>query len=322
MDYIKQIKKVQCINKNHKNYIQKRFDNLIKPVGSLAKLEDITCSYIAMRDAKDIDYSNKHLLLFLSEQEINEKYKENICDKNVFLPELVSGTSHIHKLAEFFTVSVNTVSLTDKFGILANIENRLEMNDELFAKAFALGEKAAENAIRSGADALAVASFSPGSYIANLAVLSAVMRKSDFIEPDKRSFVENIIKGETSDDLFVLMRKYGGYELPALLGAITFAAASGVMVFLDGLASLIAAYAAIKENDDICDYLVAVSTTNEDGQNILLTESKLSTMLDLKMNFPSGEASVFGFSLLEAGIKALLEMESFGDVHFPLGDIN
>ena len=125
-----------------------------------------------------------------------------------------------------------------------------------------------------------------------------------------------------TNDLFFLMRKYGGYELPALLGAITFAAKSGVMVFLDGFASLMAACAAIQVNENICDYLVAVSTTNEDGQNILLTESKLSTMLDLKMNFPSGEASVFGFSLLEAGIKALLEMESFGDVHFPLGDIS
>ncbi len=115
--------------------------------------------------------------------------------------------------------------------------------------------------------------------------------------------------------------KFGGYELPAMAGAIIQAASMGVPVFLDGVATLLAATIACEIEPGAGEYLVAVSTTAEYGQNILLTEMRLSTMLDLKLSLPSGEASLFGFGLLDAGIKALREMDSFGQVHFPLGDI-
>jgi NaMN:DMB phosphoribosyltransferase len=69
-------------------------------------------------------------------------------------------------------------------------------------------------------------------------------------------------------------------------------------------------------------YLIAVSSAEEAGQNILLTRLGLSIMLDLNVHSPSGAAALLGFGLLSAGIKALNEMDSFGrdTVHRPLGD--
>lgn len=313
MAYIDKIKSIKCVDKKRKETVQKKFDNLIKPVGSLARLEEITGNYIAMQNADDISYPSKHLLLFLSEHEKAAGYQEDVCDKNIFLPELFSGKSHMHKLVKFFAADMTIVSLSDEFGIKA----KGEMADSAFKQAFQAGEKAVQEVLKKDVHAIALASFSPYSYLPDLAVLSAVTGRIDFIPPE----MPLLITADEKEEVFNAIKKHGGYELPAMVGAITCAASNGAMIFLDGIGTLLAAYAAISVNDALREYLVAVSTTNENGQNILLTESKLSTMLDLKMNFPSGEAALFGFSLLEAGIKALLEMESFGEVHFPLGDM-
>ena len=44
--------------------VQHRFDNLIKPVGSLAKLEKIVCRYAALKNTTTLDYPSKALVLF------------------------------------------------------------------------------------------------------------------------------------------------------------------------------------------------------------------------------------------------------------------
>ena len=44
--------------------VQHRFDNLIKPVGSLAKLEKIVCRYAALKNNTVLDYPTKALVLF------------------------------------------------------------------------------------------------------------------------------------------------------------------------------------------------------------------------------------------------------------------
>ena len=61
------IEQITPINEECIALAQKRFDNLIKPVGSLAKLEEMTTRYagiIGKTDKTDIDYPKRKVLIW------------------------------------------------------------------------------------------------------------------------------------------------------------------------------------------------------------------------------------------------------------------
>ena len=61
------IEQITPINEECVALAQKRFDNLIKPVGSLAKLEEMTTRYagiIGKTDKNDIDYPKRKVLIW------------------------------------------------------------------------------------------------------------------------------------------------------------------------------------------------------------------------------------------------------------------
>ena len=72
------ISQITPINEECVAEAQKRFDNLIKPVGSLAKLEEMTTRYagvIGKTDKNDIDYPKRKVLIWGSIDNTNEAEK-------------------------------------------------------------------------------------------------------------------------------------------------------------------------------------------------------------------------------------------------------
>ena len=72
------ISQITPINEECVAEAQKRFDNLIKPVGSLAKLEEMTTRYagiIGKTDKNDIDYPKRKVLIWGSIDNANEAEK-------------------------------------------------------------------------------------------------------------------------------------------------------------------------------------------------------------------------------------------------------
>ena len=72
------ISQITPINEECVAEAQKRFDNLIKPVGSLAKLEEMTSRYagiICKTDKNEIDYPKRKVLIWGSIDNANEAEK-------------------------------------------------------------------------------------------------------------------------------------------------------------------------------------------------------------------------------------------------------
>lgn len=72
------IEQITPINEECCRIAQKRFDDLIKPVGSLAKLEEMTSRYagiIGKTDKNDIDYPKRKMLIWGSIENANEAEK-------------------------------------------------------------------------------------------------------------------------------------------------------------------------------------------------------------------------------------------------------
>lgn len=98
-----------------------------------------------------------------------------------------------------------------------------------------------------------------------------------------------------------------------MAGAVLQAAALKVPVMLDGAASCLAALAAVKYNAAAADYVFAGHVSAEAGMEELLQKLGLSAPLRLDIKICRGEGAILALSLLDAGIKAYKEMETFAE---------
>ena len=99
--------------------------------------------------------------------------------------------------------------------------------------------------------------------------------------------------------------------LAAMTGGILQAAAMRVGVMLDGLATLQAAKQAQKLAPNVLDYCFAGHVSAEPGAEALLKELGLEAPLRLDLPEGAGEGAAICFTLLDAGLKAYKEMETF-----------
>lgn len=122
----------------------------------------------------------------------------------------------------------------------------------------------------------------------------------------KRNTVAAALGANTPDraDPLECLRRLGGLELAALVGAIVAAAAARRPVLLDGFATGVAALAACRLQPALRDYLIAGHRSAEPAHNHVLTELGLEPLLDLRLRL--GEASGAALALPLIGLAARL----------------
>jgi nicotinate-nucleotide--dimethylbenzimidazole phosphoribosyltransferase len=110
-----------------------------------------------------------------------------------------------------------------------------------------------------------------------------------------------------SADPLECLRRLGGFELAALVGALLAAAAARRPVLLDGFATGVAALAACRLQPALRDYLIAGHRSAEPAHHHVLTELGLEPLLDLRLRL--GEASGAALALPLIGLAARLHTE-------------
>jgi nicotinate-nucleotide--dimethylbenzimidazole phosphoribosyltransferase len=119
-------------------------------------------------------------------------------------------------------------------------------------------------------------------------------------------------KPDSQDPLDVLS-KVGGYEIAGIAGLVIGAAASGIMVVIDGFISTAGALIAYEMQPVISQYLVAAHESVEKGHKVMLERMGLKPLLNLDMRLGEGTGAALGISLVEAGVKVLAEMHTFAE---------
>jgi nicotinate-nucleotide--dimethylbenzimidazole phosphoribosyltransferase len=324
-----EIPAIPPVDELRRQKVQGRFDRLIKPVGSLARLEEITGLYAAARKIDVVAEPAKTLLFFVSDHGAAADGPTGKARTAALRKNVSEGKSALNILADRVGASIAQVfHAAGKIRTTGDIRKKAAMTEDEFKEAFLAGQNAARAARAAGAGVIGLGRCGRGASLSQAALLSALFGEdfSATLNAEERALQAVVCAGRGNagkSDLIDAARRLGGLEIPAMAGSIIQAAGMGMPVFLDGVATLLAAFIAESISPGARNYLIAVSSVREAGQNILLTRLGLSIMLDLELPSPSGEASLLGFDLLRAGIKALNEMDSFGrdTVHHPLGDI-
>lgn len=239
---------------------QERFDNLIKPVGSLAKLEEMATRYAAIygsADKNDVNYPQKTLLVWTADPAQAAAYMQ--------------GGKQASVLAANAGINTQTFLVTAESIEEALLEGALLVKE--------------------------AASLQSGQQVLAFGCADAVPEYQLNADADGYEFLQQL----------------GSVAIAAMAGGILQAAALKVPVMLDGAATVLAAMAAVKYNAAAKDYLFAGHVSAEPGMEDLLKAIGLTAPLRLDIKICRGEGAVLALSLLDAGLKAYKEMETFAE---------
>lgn len=260
------IEKIVPVNQNLIKNAQQHFDNLIKPVGSLAQLEIMTSRYAAIIgsvEKEDLTAPAPGVLLVVGNGASSARLEQALTGK---YPAVV--------VARQVNVTTSPIFVTG------------EQTDELIEEGAML---ASEYIREEQAKILLLGSLSPA--------LKPAAWEAYLSEQDAYFFLEKL-----QDPL-----------VTALTGAILQAAGEKLPIILDGVTALLAAVAAAKFNPAAVDYCFAGHVSLEAGLEKLLTFLKLEAPLRLNLPDGSGIGAAACLTLLQAGIKAYKEMETFDE---------
>ncbi|GAI09118.1 unnamed protein product, partial [marine sediment metagenome] len=194
-------------------------------------------------------------------------------------------------------------------------------------KSIEAGVEVAEAEIAKGLDIVGTGDMGIGNTTASSAICAAIMGKpvekvtgrgeglGDEQLAHKVKVIQRALelnKPNPQDPVDVLS-KVGGFEIGGLAGVMLGAAAHRVPVVIDGFISGAAALIATELSPGLKDYLIAAHLSAESGHGVLLQYLGLTPLLGLGMRLGEGTGAALGIVIVEAAVKTLAEMATFGE---------
>ena len=322
---------------------QARNRALTKPLHSLGQLESLALRLCALQQTAYPSCGEVQLALFAGDHGVTEErvsaFKASTTLKLVY--SYLAGAGVVNALARQNQVTVHVVDVgvdhdfADARGLIARKVRRgtrnlarepamtvdecaraLEVGREVVhalpaPKLLALGEVGIGNS--TSASAL-------GAALLSLPAERVVGRGTGVDEPGlvrKRAVIERALSLHASPehDELELLRRLGGLELAALVGAIEAGAERGCLILLDGMITCVAALVAVRRTPTIRTYLLASHLGPEPAHALLLTELGLTPLLELGLCLGEGSGALLAVGLVRAACAVMHEVRTYEEAN-------
>jgi nicotinate-nucleotide--dimethylbenzimidazole phosphoribosyltransferase len=322
---------------------QSRLDRLTKPQGSLGRLEQLAVQYCAIRGECKPAVPRGRVCTFAADHGVVDEgvsaYPRDVTAQMVL--NFLRGGAGVNVLARHTGVDVRVVDIgvAHDFGpILGLLHRKLMMGTRNMLQAAAMDRNTAEEAVEIGM-ALASEAIEEGVTLIGTgemgignttasAAITAVMTGApvehvtgtgtgidELVRRRKILVIERALNlhRPNSDDPIDVLAKIGGLEIAGMTGLILGAAAARIPVVLDGFIAGAAALIACALQPRCVQYMIASHRSVERGHQLLLEKLGLEPLLDLDLRLGEGTGACLGMSLVQAAIKVLSEMATFGE---------
>jgi nicotinate-nucleotide--dimethylbenzimidazole phosphoribosyltransferase len=320
-----------------------RQDSLTKPQGSLGDLESLSIQVAGIKRDSRPRITHKVIFTLAGDhgvvQEGVSAFPSEVTPQMVY--NFLRGGAGINVLARHVGARVVVADL--------GVATVLEQHPELKNKKVALGTKnmakgpamTREEAIRSieagieiveeerargidilGTGDMGIGNTTPSSAItaamAGVDVATVTGRGTGLNDEELKRKMETIERAlqvnqpDPKDGIDVLS-KVGGFEIGGIAGVILAGARYGVPVVIDGFISGAAALIAASLSPRVKPYLIASHQSVERGHRIMLEHLGLKPLLNLNLRLGEGTGAALGIGLVEASLKILDEMATFGE---------
>lgn len=321
---------------------QGRVDSLLKPPGSLGRLEEIAVKLAGITGKPFPVIKKKSVIVMAGDHGVVAEGVSAAPQEITYqiLPRFVDGTGGIgvlarHAGARVVVVDIGVARPVDWPGVIVrkiragtgNIARGPAMTREEAVQAISVGIELSQAEIRDGADLIATGDMGIGNTTPSSAILCAMagtpvdeavgrgtMVNDEVLERKRRAVAEavNVNQPDTTDPLDVLA-KVGGLEIAGLAGVILGAAAQRVPVLLDGFITGAAALIAAGLCPRAREFMLASHLSEERAHRHMLTALGLKPLLDFNLRLGEGTGAALAMPVVEASVKVLKEMATFGE---------
>jgi len=320
---------------------QKRINELIKPIGSLGKLESLAVKISAIT-GEDPKVDPAAVCVFVADHGVAKDDSVTPWPQKItsLMSDVISdgkaGISSIAQSSDVYieVVNVGTVekpkSITVKNYPIAegtkDFRIQSAMSSDQLIAALEIGAQSAERLVAGGSRALCTGEVGIGN-TTSAAILIATFCSAESnqvtgygsgipedIFQSKLNIVTNALnQSKLLSDPLEILAKYGGFEIAALVGFIIRSATLKVPIILDGVITLAAAVAANKIRPGITNNLIAGHCSAEPASAIAIRYLQLDPILDLDLRLGEGTGAVLAIPIMRAACNITKNMGELKD---------
>jgi nicotinate-nucleotide--dimethylbenzimidazole phosphoribosyltransferase len=324
--------------------VQARLDSLTKPPGSLGRLEDIVRQYAGVTGEERPGIPRKCMVLAAADHGVARlgisayPIETTIHMTRNYLISQGAGANALAKFCGADMVVVDMGVAGDLSAVpglwhrkiaygTADFTQGPAMTKEQAVKALETGIEIAADRARSGYRCFSIGEMGIGNTTASAAIVAAFTgitpeqatgrgtgisdsRMAIKIDAVRKALAVNC--PDRADGLDVLA-KVGGFEIGALAGVILGAAANRCLIVIDGFNASASALIATSLAANAREYLLASHLSAEQAHTKMLDHLGLEAYIDMKLRLGEATGASLAMDLLDAAIKMLAEMATFGE---------
>ena len=322
--------------------LRARVDGKAKPPGSLGRIEDLAVQLGLIWHPSEPQAGRGVLLVFAGDhgltQEGVSQYPPEVTVAMV--KTFLAGRASANAFAKAVGVEIMVIDagvaadLPAHPGLIsakiragtANAAREPAMTMDEASAALARGCELATDAIRSGADVIAIGEMGIG----NSASAALILHRLGAAPLDhcigngagqdheglarKRAVLKRAADRSGATAALDVLAEFGGLEIAMMAGAVIGAASQRRPVIVDGFISSVAALVAVRLCPAARDYCVFAHRSAERGHGILLDALGAKPLLDLDMRLGEGTGAVLTVPLLRAATRLLTDVADLRDV--------
>ena len=343
IDYKEMLREIRPADRNALAAAQRHMDSLIKPLGSLGKLEEIAVRIAGMTGRTHNDVSLKCTIVMAADNGICEEGVAG-SPQEITLAQAINMTKGICGIGVLSRVAGSELRVVD-IGIDSDYKNdklidaKVRRGTANFAKGPAMTREEAEQAINTGARMVAeligrgfsvigTGEMGIGNTSSSSAVIMTLTGSGadeavgigggltrEALEHKKKVLEAAILLNHPdADDPVDIISKVGSLDIAGLMGCFIGAAYFRVPVVVDGVISIAAALAANRMNAHIRDFMIASHISKEPAYKIAQAEMGLRPMLDMDMRLGEGTGCPLAFSIIDAACAIMNNMATFDEL--------
>lgn len=343
------IENIQPLYEKSMAKAKERMDNLVKPIGSLGKLEKMAIKLSGITGELYNNITKKAVIIMCSDN--------GVCEEGVAsAPQVVTATQTINFIKGVTGVGVLArhnncdlkvvdIGINEEINHGELINCKVRRGTSNIAKGEAMTREEALTAIKVGMDLVSklkkegynligTGEMGIGNTTSSSSILIALTGCSieeavgrgagltDEAFEKKKKVIKKVLEvnNPNTKDPIEVLHKVGGFDIAGLVGIYLGAAKYRMPVVIDGFISAIAALIAYRLNKITKDFMFPSHISIERGYNLVLSELGLEPILDLSMRLGEGSGCPLAFNILEASTKIMNEMATFEEGNVDLND--
>lgn len=329
---------------NSANSARDRQNNLIKPTGSLGRLEEISIQIAGIQGKVNPSVGKKSVIVMAADHGVCVEgvsaYPSDVTRQMV--KSLLAGKAAISAIAGVAGARVRVVDIGVDFDFPAseNLDNRKivrgtanmaegpAMTQEQVLNAIAIGMEIGEEEAAKGVELIAIGEMGIGNTTAASAIISTITGVPVSTVTGRGTGLDNcglnrkvavvekaiaVNQPDPSDPLDVLM-KLGGLEIAGLVGVILGAAIHRIPIVVDGVISSSAALIAYEMHPELRMFFLAGHKSVEPGQRAVFERIGIKPILDMNMRLGEGTGAVLACNIIDSACHVLNEMGTFDEL--------